>query len=234
MKILGLIGGTSWVSTVEYYSKINHIVNQRLGGLNSAECLVYSLNLQKVKDFNDSGNWDATAQMIINAARKLESSGAKAILLCANTLHHVADQVQAQLTIPILHIAEVTAKVIHAQGLSKVCLLGTKFTMEYDFFKDKLRAKGIETIIPSEEDRQFIHHSIFEELGKGIFTDDTKSQYLSIVQKLEAAGAQGIIAGCSEIPLLIGSSDIALPYFDTTEIHCNSAIDFIFGCTYSN
>lgn len=227
MKVLGLIGGTSWVSTVEYYSKINETINQRLGGLNSAECLVYSLNLQKVKEFNDSGNWGATNQMIVSAAQKLEQSGAKAILICANTLHHVADQVQAQLTVPILHIAEVTARAIQDQGLSKVALLGTKFTMEYDFFKDKLRDHGIETIIPLEGDRQFIHNNIFEELGKGIFTDDTKSKYLSIVRKLKTSGAQGIIAACTEIPLLIKPSDISLPYFDTTEIHCNAAIDFI-------
>ncbi len=228
MKLLGLIGGTSWVSTVEYYSKINETVNTRLGGLNSAECIIYSLNLQKIKDFNDAGNWEATTQMLVAAGKHLESSGAKALLLCANTLHHVADQVQAQLEIPILHIAEVTANAIHAQGLSRVGLLGTKFTMEYGFFKETLRQQGIETLIPSEVDRQFIHDSIFEELGKGMFTEYTKSKYLSIIQKMGAAGAQGIIAGCTEIPLLINPSDIALPFFDTTVLHCQAAVDFAF------
>ena len=227
MKVLGLVGGTSWISTVDYYTKINQGVNKGLGDLNFSECFIYSFNFQKIVDRMVVDDWDGITLELISACKHLENSGAKGIILCANTLHHVADKVEKALQIPVINIATATAKAIHKKGLTKVGLLGTKFTMEYDFFKTKLSEFGIEAVIPSEpEDRQFVHDVIYEELSKGIFKSETKARYLSIIENLRLSGTQGIIAGCTEIPLLIQPSDIKIPFFDTTIIHCEAAIAF--------
>jgi aspartate racemase len=227
MKILGLIGGISWVSTVDYYTQINKGINERLGGLNYPECMIYSLNYQKIKNNNDTNDWDSTLEMVVSASKKLEKSGAKGIVLCANTMHFIADRIEKEINVPIIHIATATALEIKKLGLKKVGLLGTKFTMEYGFFKSKLKEQGIEALIPTKaSDREFVHNTIFDELGKGIIRAETKARYLSIIEELVNDGAEGIIAGCTEIPLLIKESDIDLPYFDTALIHGKAAVEF--------
>ncbi|MCB0648453.1 MAG: aspartate/glutamate racemase family protein [Saprospiraceae bacterium] len=227
MKILGLIGGISWVSTVDYYTQINQGINEKLGGLNYSECIIYSFNYQEIKNNNDTNDWESTLEMVVSAIKKLEQSGAKGIVLCANTMHLIADKIQKEINIPLIHIATATALEIKKRGLNKVGLLGTKFTMEYDFFKSKLEEQGIEAVIPqNDSDKNFVHNTIFEELGKGVIKEETKERYLSIIEELKNNGAQGFIAGCTEIPLIVKEYDIDIPYFDTALIHGKAAVEF--------
>ncbi|RQO75785.1 aspartate racemase [Pedobacter sp. KBW06] len=226
MKLLGLIGGTSWVSTVEYYTLINQGINEKLGGLNFSECMIYSFNFAEIKKNIDAGDWDTIFQMFLKACNALTASGAEAIVLCAATAHNIADRLQKETHLPILHLATATALEIQKQGLKKVALLGTRFTMEFDFFKTKLSDHGIETLIPNARDRAYIHDSIFDELGQGIFKAETKARYLSIIRNLINEGAEGIILGCTEIPLLLKPEDIPVPSFDTVQLHTKAAIDF--------
>jgi aspartate racemase len=226
MKTIGLIGGISWVSTVDYYKYINEGINKKLGGLHFSRCIIHSFSYSDIKKNNDANDWDATLKMFAEATENMKAGGAKAIVLCANTMHMIADQLEEKTGLPVIHIATETAKVIRKKNLKKVGLLGTKFTMERDFFKEKLAAQQIETIIPDDADREFIHTSIFEELGKGILNEHTKKRYLQIIQKLTEQGAQGIVLGCTEIPLLIQPNDVSLPTFDTTYIHSMAAVDF--------
>ena len=229
MKILGLVGGTSWVSTVDYYRLINEGINKQLGGLEFAECMIYSLNYGDIKRNNDADDWDTNLALISNAAINLERSGAKAIVLCANTMHLIADRLQAMIGIPVIHIATATAEAIAKQGLKKVALLGTRFTMERDFFRDKLAERSIEVLIPEDEDRGFIHYTIFEELGRGLFRPETKQRYIEIINKLTAQGAEGIILGCTEIPMLLNSDGVDIPLFNTMAIHSKAAVEFALG-----
>lgn len=227
MKIIGIIGGISWVSTADYYKLINEGINEKLGSLNFSECLIYSFNYADIKKNNENNDWDSTFNMLLKASQFLKQGGAEAIVLCANTMHFIADRLEAAIDLPIIHIATATALEIEKQELKKVGLLGTKFTMELDFFKDKLLAKGIEAIIPkSEEDKDFIHTTIFEELGKGLVTDETKKRYLEIANQLIKDGAEGIILGCTEIPLVIKPGELSVPIFDTALIHSKAAVDF--------
>ena len=226
MKLLGLIGGTSWVSTIEYYTLINQGINKKLGGLNFSECVIYSFNFAEIKKNIDAGDWDTILQMFKKACDALTGSGAESIVLCAATAHNIAERLQKETHLPILHLATATAVEIRKQGLQKVALLGTRFTMEFDFFKTKLADHGIETIIPNEEDRAYIHASIFDELGQGIFNATTKERYLSIIRGLINDGAEGIILGCTEIPMLLKPEDIPVPSFDTVQLHTQAAIDF--------
>ena len=226
MKVLGLIGGLSWVSTADYYRIINQGINDKLGGLNFSECIIYSFNFADIKKNNDKNDWESTYEMLKNASTHLKSSGASAIILCANTMHFLADRLEEEINIPVIHVATVTATKVVEAKVKKVALLGTKFTMELDFFKLKLREKNIETLIPKEEDRDFIQNSIYEELGKGIINPETKKKYLRIIEDLIQEGAEGVILGCSEIPLLIKNTDVDIPVFDTTIIHSQAAIEF--------
>ncbi len=226
MKIIGLIGGISWVSTLDYYKLINEGINERLGDLNFARCIVYSFNYQDIKRNNDSNNWDLTLRMVTEASQHLQRSGAEAIVLCANTMHLIAEKLERNIQIPVIHIAKVTASEIRKQDIKKVGLLGTKFTMEHDFFKEKLAEQNIEVIIPEPDDREFIHYTIFEELGRNVFLNESKKRYINITDKLITQGAEGIILGCTEIPLLINPEDIAVPVFDTTKIHAAAAVSF--------
>ncbi|MEP6513580.1 MAG: aspartate/glutamate racemase family protein [Parafilimonas sp.] len=226
MKTLGLIGGTTWLSTVEYYKLINQQINERLGGLHSAKMFLYSLNFEEFKPSADPEKWQQITKTLSDIAKRLEAAGAECIVMCANTPHLVADTVQQSIHIPLIHIAEVTAKEVRKQLIKKVGLLGTKFTMEHNFFKDRLTQQQIETVIPDIDDREFIHDSILNELGKEIFSEDTKKKYLVIIDKLIKQGAQGIIFGCTEIPMLIKQSDCNVPVFDTTAIHASAAVDF--------
>jgi aspartate racemase len=226
MKILGLIGGISWVSTIDYYRMINQGINNRLGDLNFAECIIHSFNYQDIKRNNDAEDWDNTLKMLTKAGLNMKNSGAEAIVLCANTMHMIADQLEQNVGLPLIHIATATANVIAAGKFEKVGLLGTKFTMERPFFRDKLAEQNIEVLIPDDKARDFIHYTIFEELGRNLFKADTKQFYLDIINKLKGEGAQGIIMGCTEIPLLISQHDTDLPLFDTAQIHSDAAVQF--------
>jgi aspartate racemase len=227
MKIIGLVGGTSWVSTIDYYRTINEGINKQLGGNEAAECIIYSVNYGDIVRNNSKGDLEATYNIMLKASEHLKNSGAKAIILCANTMHMFADRIREQVNLPVIHIAEATANEIKKKGLKKVILLGTKFTMEMDFFKDKLKAQNIEAIIPDDIDRAFVHQSIFDELGKNIIKPETKAKYLSLIDKLKTKGAEGVILGCTEIPLLIKQSDCKIPVFDTAIIHSNAAVEFM-------
>ncbi len=229
MRKLGLIGGISWVSTIDYYKAINEGINEKLGGLNFSTCIIYSFNYAEIKKNNDNNDWDSTFKMLSEACEHLKNSGAEAIVLCANTMHMIADRIEAKVGLPLIHIATATATEIKKQNLNKVALLGTKFTMERDFFTSKLKDQNIEAIIPDEEDREFIHYTIFEELGRGLIIEESKQRYISIIHKLKAKGAQGVILGCTEIPLLIKAGDVSIPIFDTALIHSKAAVDFSLG-----
>jgi len=226
MKTLGLIGGTSWVSTVDYYRIINQTVNEKMGGLNSAKLFLYSVNFAEVKKFVDENNWNGVSFIFCAAAKKLEQAGAEGIVICANTPHKIADDIRKVIQVPFIHIAEATTIEIKKWRINQVGLLGTKFTMEDNFFKGKLSEEQIGALIPHMDDREFIHGSIFNELGQGIFTQETRQRYLAIINKLVEQGAEGIIFGCTEIPLLIKPDDCSVPVFDTTIIHAKAAVEF--------
>ncbi len=226
MKTLGLIGGISWVSTIDYYKAINEGINEKLGGLNFSTCIIHSFNYADIKKNNDANDWDSTFKMLSEAGENLKRSGAEAIVLCANTMHLIADRVEAKVGLPLIHIATATAKEIKKSNLKKVGLLGTKFTMERDFFTDKLKEQHIETLIPDDDDREFIHYTIFEELGRGLIKEESKQRYISIINKLKDKGAEGVILGCTEIPLLIKQNDVTIPVFDTMLIHSKAAVEF--------
>ena len=226
MKTLGLIGGTTWVSTVDYYRYINQLTAERRGGLNSAQILLYSLNFAELKSLFDTTDWEKVAETLSEIAKDLENAGAKAIVLCSNTTHIAADFIERQIKIPLIHITDAAAGEILKLKLKRIALLGTKFTMDNDFYKERLSRFGIETIIPNDEERDFIHWSIFEELGKNIFTAVTKQKYLEIIGNLHARGAEGVIFGCTEIPMLLKPEDCPIPSFDTTLIHARAAVDF--------
>ncbi|MGE5107249.1 MAG: aspartate/glutamate racemase family protein [Sphingobacteriales bacterium] len=227
MKKLGLVGGTSWISTVDYYRFINEGINEKLGGLNFAELIIYSVNFNDFQHYNTTGNWDATYKLMFDACKNLERAGAEAIILCANTSHAVAQRLEETIDIPVIHIVTATASEIHKQGIKKVGLLGTKFTMEMDFYKDKLKEERIEAIVPATvEIRNFMQQRIKEEMGRGVFTEETKQAFISIINQLVKEGAEGIILGCTEIPMLISQEDVAVPVFDTTKIHSQAAVEF--------
>lgn len=226
MKTIGLVGGSSWVSSMDYYRLLNESIHRHLGGHNYARCIMYSFNFADIKHLNDTRDWTRTLELVTGVSRNLAASGAECILLCANTMHVIADDLRRAIEIPVIHIAEATATAIVERGLTRIGLIGTKFTMEMDFFTRKLDARKIETIIPPEEDREFIHATIFDELGKGIIREATKRHYLDIIRGLTKQGAQGVILGCSEIPLLIEQRDCTIPLFDTVAIHVEEAVRF--------
>jgi len=226
MKMLGLVGGLSWISTIDYYRQISLNFNEEFGKSNFGKCIIYSLNYQEAIDNNARGDFEATYQMVQDAAINLKFAGANAIVLCANTLHMFADRIQETVKLPVIHIAKATANEINKQKLKKVGLLGTKPTMEMDFYKNVLEEYSIEPIIPDEADRNYVHEKIFAELGKNIILPETKIGYTNIINKLMKEGAEGIILGCTEMPLLIKQSDCSCPVFDTTVIHAKAAVVF--------
>lgn len=227
MKKIGLVGGISWASTLDYYRLLNEEVNNKMGGLHFAECMIYSVNFDKFRNFNAAYNWDATFELLAEAAESLKLAGAEAILLGANTAHIVAERIEERIDLPLIDIRTATALAIRAKGLTRVGLLGTIYTMEMDFYKDVLHRQGIETIIPGDkEERDFIEDTLVHELGKGILRKETKASYLQIIDKLISNGAQGIVLGCTEIPLLIQQGDISIPVFNTTQIHVKAAVEF--------
>lgn len=223
MKKIGLVGGMSWVSTVDYYRLINQGVNDRIGGLNFAECIIYSLNFGDIQIVN----WNNSFELLYRACLSLKNSGAECIVLCANTAHQFIEQLEAKIELPFINIVSETARIIEGKRLTKVGLLGTKYTMEMDFFKDGLMQKGIECIIPkSESTREFIQLTLRDELGKGICKSKTKEAYLSIINELMKDGAQGIVLGCTELPLIVSQQDVSVPLIDTLTLHCEAIIKF--------
>jgi aspartate racemase len=226
MKTIGIIGGISWVSSGDYYRLINEMINHRLGGVNGGRIILYSVNYEDIKTLTFADDWNGMITMLTGIARKLEAAGADCLLIGANTMHRIADPVQASVSIPLIHIAVETAKAVKEEQIKKVALLGTKFTMELDFFPSKLAAHGIETIIPGDEDRQFLHDAIYEEMGKGLFLPATKARILSMIEQLALRGAEGVIFGCTEIPMLISDRECVLPVFNTTLIHAGAAVRF--------
>jgi len=229
MKTIGLIGGTGYISTIEYYRIINETINKRLGGLNFARCVLYSVNYGEIDTLNKKGNTQGVYDLLNNAANKVIEAGAECILLCANTSHLFADELEKNIPVPLIHIAIATARYIIGQKLSKVVLLGTKQTMEQDFYKSKLNDEGIEVIIPDSDEREFINDTITNELIYGIFKDEAKEKFMGIIKRLNGIGAEGVILGCTELPLLIKQEDIDIPLFNTLEIHSLAAVDFSLG-----
>ena len=223
LKTIGLIGGMSWESTVTYYKIINETVKERLGGLHSAKCILYSVDFQEIEECQANGNWEKSGEILGEAANNLEKAGADFIVICTNTMHKVVNQIKEKISIPILHIAEMTAEKILEKGLKNIALLGTKYTMEQDFYKSKLIEKGINVIIPDKNDIEIINEVIYDELCLGIINSNSKKKFLEIVDKLRNKGAEGIILGCTEIGLLIKNEDTDVPLFDTAIIHAEQA-----------
>ena len=223
LKTIGLIGGMSWESTVTYYKIINETVKEKLGGLHSAKCILYSVDFQEIEECQANGNWEKSGEILGEAAYNLEKAGADFIVICTNTMHKVVNQIKEKISVPILHIAEMTAEKILEKGLKNIALLGTKYTMEQDFYKSKLIEKGINVIIPDKNDIEIINEVIYNELCLGTINSNSKKKFLEIVDKLRSKGAEGIILGCTEIGLLIKNEDTDVPLFDTAIIHAEQA-----------
>ncbi len=223
LKTIGLIGGMSWESTVTYYKIINETVKEKLGGLHSAKCILYSVDFQEIEECQANGNWEKSGEILEEAAYNLEKAGADFIVICTNTMHKVVNQIKEKISIPILHIAEMTAEKILEKGLKNIALLGTKYTMEQDFYKSKLIEKGINVIVPDKNDIEIINEVIYDELCLGIINSNSKKKFLEIVDKLRNKEAEGIILGCTEIGLLIKNEDTDVPLFDTAIIHAEQA-----------
>ena len=229
MKTIGLIGGMSWESTATYYRLINEQVKSALGGFHSAKILLYSVDFSEIEKFQSSEDWQSGAEVLTDIALKLESAGADFILICTNTMHKVADDVQVKITAPLLHIAEAAASELIKNQVKKVALLGTKYTMKQTFYSDKIEAAGIEVIIPDDEDVELINHVIYNELCLGVISEESRQAFGRIIDKMAAAGAQGVVLGCTEIGLLISPEDAVIPVFDTTQIHAAAAVKMAVG-----
>ncbi|WP_108944657.1 aspartate/glutamate racemase family protein [Shewanella halifaxensis] len=226
MKTIGMLGGMSWESTASYYKALNQGVKAELGGLHSAKVALYSVDFAEIEKLQHKGEWQQTAAILSSAAKSVEAAGADFLLICTNTMHKVADDIQASINIPILHIADATASQLVADGIKKVGLLGTAFTMEQDFYKSRLQDKyAINVIIPEEPDCKIVHSIIYEELCRGVISSSSRVQYLTIIAALEAQGAEAVILGCTEIALLVQQQDTHVPLYDTTEIHAAKAVE---------
>lgn len=229
MKTLGLLGGMSWESSIEYERLINQGIRARLGGLASADLVIRSFNFAEIEKLQAAGEWEQAAQLLAAAAQALEAAGAKAIVLCTNTMHKVAGEIEAAISIPLIHIAEATATEILRRKVTRVLLLGTRFTMQEQFYVERLVARGIEVVIPVAADQQVINQVIYDELVQGIISASSKQAYLEIISRYESQGIQGVIAGCTEIELLVHAADMKLEFFPTTAIHAQAAVDFALG-----
>lgn len=227
MKTIGLIGGMSWESSLEYYRIINEQVKEKLGGLHSAKSLMYSVDFDEIEKLQHQGNWAEATKLMVDAAKRLENGGADFVVICTNTMHKMADDVQNNIKIPLLHIADATAEKIKNKGLKKIGLLGTKFTMEEDFYKGRLIDKyELNVLIPDEKDRQIVHDVIYHELCLGSVNQSSKDQFIRIINKLVDNEAEAVILGCTEIPLLVQQKDVKVLLFDTTRIHAESAVEY--------
>ena len=224
-RVIGMLGGMSWESSAEYYRLVNEVVRDRLGGLHSARCVLTSVDFADIEELQVAGRWNEAGNLLAVEATKVEAAGADLLLLCTNTMHKLAAQIQAAIGIPLLHIADVTAEAVIAAGLSTIGLLGTAFTMEQDFYRDRLTAHGLTVLVPGAEDRAQVHRIIYDELCLGIVREESRALYQGVINRLLVAGAQGIILGCTEIELLIGQQDSPVPVFPTTRLHVEAAVD---------
>ncbi|RUA16927.1 MAG: aspartate racemase [Clostridia bacterium] len=230
MKTIGLIGGMSWESSIEYYRIINETVREKMGGLHSAQCVMVSVDFAEIETLQHAGRWDELTDRMIMAARQVQAGGGDFVVLCTNTMHKMADDMQTSIAIPLLHIADATAARIKERGLHTIGLLGTRFTMEEDFYKGRLVQKhGLNILVPDEAERADVHRIIYDELVVGAIRPESKARYIEIMQHLVARGAEGVILGCTEIGLLVDQADSAVPVFDTTLIHAQVAVEYALG-----
>jgi aspartate racemase len=228
-KKLGLLGGISWISTVDYLTYINKIVGERLGGLNNAPCVIHCVNMADIEILMKAKNYDAVLELFINVCQSMKRDGAEGLVICANTMHMFAEQIERATGLPVIHLVKATAEAIRKENISTIGLLGTRPTMDMDFYVNILKDRGIKTLVPGEEQKDLIHDSIFRELSRGIFTGETRDQYLSIIGDLVKKGAQGIVLGCTDIPPLLRDNKLPVPLFDTTRIHAEAAAEFCLG-----
>ncbi len=227
VKTIGMIGGMSWESSLEYYRIVNEYVKEKLGGFHSAPCILYSVDFAEVEDLQHRGDWAELTRSMADAARRLERAGADFVIICTNTMHKMADDVQKTVSVPLLHIVDVTADAIKASGQTRVGLLGTRFTMEQDFYKGRLKDKhGLEVLIPEAEERRLVHEILYSELCMGEIKERSKEKFKDVIHNLVDRGAQGVILGCTEIPLIVSQDDYAIPLYDTTMLHARAAVDF--------
>jgi aspartate racemase len=226
LKTIGLIGGLTWYSTLDYYRLLNELANKELGGSHAAKIILNSVDFGEIEVLTKIQDWDALAIIMCKAAKAIELAGADCVMIGANTMHKIAGEVQAAISVPVIHIADAVAASIKKKGLKKVALLGTKYTMQLDFYKTRLAAAGIDVIVPGETDIEFINDSIYNEFSKGVFLPERKTEYLRIIRSLNGQGAEGIILGCTEIPILIKQEDCTVPVFDTAFIHAEAAVKF--------
>ncbi|MFI9162872.1 aspartate/glutamate racemase family protein [Kitasatospora aureofaciens] len=224
MKTLGLIGGMSWESTAEYYRTLNELTRARLGGLHSARLVLHSVDFADIEQLQAAGRWEEAGAVLADAARSLEAAGADLLLICTNTMHKVADQVAAAVTVPLLHLADATADAVRAAGLRRIGLLGTAFTMEQDFYRGRLASGGLDVLVPDAESRALVHRVIYEELCLGMVREESRTAYRRVIEQLVAAGAEGIVLGCTEIELLVGPEDSPVPVFPTARLHAEAAV----------
>jgi aspartate racemase len=225
MKTIGLLGGMSWQSTAQYYRLANELVAARLGGLHSAQCLLYSVDFAAIEQMQKQDRWDDAGAYLASAAKSLEAGGADLLLICTNTMHKVYDQIAGAVSIPVLHVVDVTAAAVRAAGVSTVGLLGTAFTMEQTFYRDRLASSGLDVVIPDDAQRALVHRVIFEELCRGVIRDESRAAFVEVIDALVARGAQGVILGCTEIELLLGPDDVDVPVFPTTQLHITAAAE---------
>jgi len=225
--VIGLIGGMSWESTAEYYRLFNELTRDRLGGLHSCELVLHSVDFAGIEEMQVSGDWDAAGARLAEVAAGLERAGADLLVLCTNTMHKVAPAIEAAVSVPLLHLGDATASAVRRGGLDTVGLLGTAFTMEQAFYRDRLASHGLTVLVPSEDDRALVHRVIYEELCLGVVRDEARKAYLEVIARLRDAGAQGVVLGCTEIELLISQGDVDVPVFPTTRIHVEAALDHV-------
>ncbi|MFD3437714.1 aspartate/glutamate racemase family protein [Streptomyces sp. NPDC058685] len=225
MRTIGLIGGMSWESSAEYYRLLNEFVRERLGGLHSARCVLHSVDFADIEELQAAGEWERAGEILADAAKGLEAAGAELLLICTNTMHKVAGQVEAAVSVPLLHLGDATADAVRSAGIGRVGLLGTAFTMEQDFYRDRLAGHGLDVIVPDAEGRALVHRVIYEELCLGVVREESRTAYQEVIAALVAAGAEGVILGCTEIELLIGAGDSPVPVFPTTRLHAQAAVD---------
>lgn len=225
MKTIGLLGGMSWESSIEYERLINEEIRRRLGGVHSADLLIRSYDFADVERLQFADDWDGAGALLAGDAARLQQAGAGLIVLCTNTMHRVAPAIEAAIDVPLLHIADATADAVRAAGVRTVALLGTRFTMEHDFYRGRLAGRGLDVLVPDEPDRTTVHDVIYDELVQGVVSDTSRAAYLDVIDRMVDRGARGVIAGCTEIELLVRSEDVALPYFPTTRLHALAAVD---------
>jgi len=224
MKRIGLLGGMSWESTALYYSLINELVGERLGGFHSARCVIGSVDFADVEALQVAGDWAAAGRLLAREAQLLESAGAELLVLCTNTMHLVAEDIEAATGVPLLHLGDVTAGAVRAEGLSKVGLLGTAFTMEQSFYRDRIASHGLSVLVPEADDRALVHRVIYDELVRGVVREESRAAYRGVMARLVDRGAEGIVLGCTEIELLVSADDASVPVFPTTRLHAEAAV----------